>query len=62
MIQPPNWKKDAIPARNGWKDPKTGEILKNKEVDFTRFFVMYLQHEAHLCAQSNRVIYSANAC
>ena len=32
MIQPPNWKKDAIPARNGWKDPKTGEILKSQSI------------------------------
>ena len=32
MIQPPNWKNDAIPARNGWKDPKTGEILKSQSI------------------------------
>lgn len=32
MIQPPNWKKDAIPTTNGWTHPGTGELLKSMRI------------------------------
>jgi hypothetical protein len=28
MIKAPKWCSDAVPVRVGWKDPRTGEILK----------------------------------
>lgn len=31
-INPPNWQKDAIPTLNGWKHPRTGEILKSGKI------------------------------
>ena len=26
MIKPPNWCSNAIPGKNGWTDPDTGEV------------------------------------
>ena len=28
MIQPPNYKKNAVPSPRGWRHPRTGELLK----------------------------------
>jgi len=28
MIKPPSWAKNAIPTSVGWKDPRSGELLK----------------------------------
>jgi len=27
-ISPPNWAKHAVPSPNGWRHPRTGEMLK----------------------------------
>ena len=32
MLQPPNWKKDALPTGRGWAHPRTGEILKSQKI------------------------------
>lgn len=29
-ISPPNWAKNAIPTKQGWVNPKTGELLVSK--------------------------------
>ena len=26
MIKPPNWCSSAVPGRNGWTDPDSGEV------------------------------------
>ncbi len=28
MIKAPKWCRDAVPAKAGWKDARTGELLK----------------------------------
>ena len=30
MIKAPKWCKDAVPAKSGWKDARTGELLKSQ--------------------------------
>ena len=32
MINPPSWKKDAVPTAKGWRHPKTGELLLPKKL------------------------------
>ena len=32
MLQPPSWKKDALPTGRGWAHPRTGEILKSQRM------------------------------
>jgi|TARA_R110001606_G_C15361679_1_gene648613 hypothetical protein len=31
-IKPPSWAKNAVPTINGWKDPRTGELLKSTKL------------------------------
>ena len=31
-IKPPSWAKKAIPTLNGWKDPRSGELLKSTNI------------------------------
>ena len=31
-ISPPSWAKNAIPTLNGWKDPRTNELLKSQNL------------------------------
>lgn len=31
-IKPPSWAKNAIPTSNGWKDPRSGELLKSTNI------------------------------
>ena len=31
-IKPPSWAKNAIPTLNGWKDPRSGELLKSTNI------------------------------
>ena len=31
-ITPPSFKKDAIPTKNGWRHPKTNELLVSKSI------------------------------
>jgi hypothetical protein len=35
MLQPPSWKKDALPTNRGWAHPRTGEILKSQKMSDT---------------------------
>ena len=30
MIKPPNHQKDALPSRQGWRHPRTGELLVSR--------------------------------
>jgi len=30
MISPPNHQKDALPSRQGWRHPRTGELLVSR--------------------------------
>ena len=32
MIQPPNFQKDAIPTPQGWRHPRTGELLVSRKI------------------------------
>ena len=32
MIKPPNWAKNATPTLIGWKDARTGELLKSTKL------------------------------
>ena len=31
-LTPPSFKKDAVPTSNGWRHPKTGELLVSKSI------------------------------
>tara|TARA_B100000902_G_scaffold170351_1_gene164829 strand:- start:38 stop:388 length:351 start_codon:yes stop_codon:yes gene_type:complete len=31
-ISPPSWAKNAIPTLNGWRDPRTNELLKSMNI------------------------------
>jgi hypothetical protein len=31
-ISPPGWAKNATPTLNGWKDPRTNELLKSQNI------------------------------
>ena len=31
-LTPPSFKKDAVPTKNGWRHPKTGELLVSKSI------------------------------
>ena len=31
-ISPPNYKKDAIPTPQGWRDPRTNELLVSRKI------------------------------
>ena len=35
MIKPPSWAKNAIPTSVGWKDPRSGELLKAGRISQT---------------------------
>ena len=32
MIQPPNFQKDAIPTPQGWRHPRSGELLVSRKI------------------------------
>lgn len=32
MIQPPAYKKNAVPSLRGWRHPRTGELLKKQKL------------------------------
>ena len=32
MIQPPSYKKNAVPSPRGWRHPRTGELLKKQKI------------------------------
>ena len=34
-ISPPNFKKDAIPTPQGWRDPRTNELLVSRPISQT---------------------------
>jgi len=31
-MKPPSWAKNAIPTPNGWRDPRTNELLKSQNI------------------------------
>lgn len=31
-MKPPSWAKNAIPTPNGWRDPRTNELLKSQSM------------------------------
>ena len=31
-ISPPSWAKNAVPTLNGWRDPRTNELLKSQSM------------------------------
>ena len=35
-ISPPNFKKDAIPTPQGWRDPRTNELLVSRPISQTQ--------------------------